>query len=427
MATVFISYAHEDRELAVWLSNSLRAHGVTPWRDEERLVRGDLQAEITAAIDALECGIFLVSPNWLLKDWCRKEAQLFAARDREQSRITRILICLQPYRELSRGLPPELSGLVGIACDDSADRNEALWKIFCAVTDRDLGDPSQFKQQGALLAVDSAPPVLTTEQAELRGSDAEVFECDRAHEFAMVKKRYEEKGHHLFLVLGPRWEAHEYFVSRIREKLEAKPPHLPVVVSWRGKYPPGSEDLYRERLARALDCRRDAELPFKLRQLMVSRNVVLLHPTIEDEFGDEAIAACFTQWLPRLLDEVKPALRLKCVQPIAWDVPKGMAAASRRWFASKDAPAARGEAEKEAVALVAQIEEKQTSLLPARIPLRPITEEHVSEFCELFNLSESEQALLFKRLSDARAETSDRILGVIERFMDERRGQRAAG
>jgi TIR domain len=418
MISVFISYAREDRDFAAWVADSLHAAGLDPWRDEDRLVRGDLRDEIVAAIQSCDCGVFLVSSHWQNKDWCRKEAQVLWQRDEITKKNTRILVELEPHRALSVKMPAELSQLVGIPCDGGADRYEALGRIYCAITGRDIRSRKEFAALGRTIAID--PGSLAEAEPDASSAEtAEVLECGRDAEFALVRKRYQDKLHQLFLISGPTHEAHDYFVDRIDALLDREPPFRAERLQWRRGVRPGSESAYREYVAGAV--RAGSDLPERLRELMAYRNLILIHPEIRDEYDDPALVDCFTKWLPDLLRETQPAQKLKCIQPVAWSVKRGNAASMLRWFGiARDRPPADVER------LLAAIE-RVTDPAAALVRLTPITDRQILDFCRLVQLRDDEQERLLTRLREKKAETSDQILRVIEKFMNDRRPQRATG
>ena len=423
MATVFISYAHEDKEFAVWLTECLRSAGEVPLRDEEFLGRGHVLDAITAAIDTIDCGVFLISRHWLGSDWGQKEAELLDDRDEARGGKTSCIpVYLEPHETLKKRIPAALSQLLGVDCT-RVGREEALWLIYCKIKDTAPGPHKEWKEKGQKLAAGAAPLAPVDMPVESRACEAEVLECDRDSEFKLLQRRYAEKQHHLFLVAGAKCEAHGYFVSRIEEKLTGHKPLRPV---WRGDRYPASEAVYRERLARLLECTRDADLPRKLRTMLERQNVLLIQPVIDRDYEDEAIVACFTEWLPNLLKDVEPVFRLKCVQPVAWDVPSGIAAAARRWFGSAPPAFLRTENESRADELMKKIE-AAAAMPAARVTLKPITDDHVKDFCDLYDLSAGERARLLDRIRQEEAETSAEILEVIDKFMDDRRAKRAVG
>ena len=246
-----------------------------------------------------------------------------------------------------------------------------------------------------------------------------MLECDRDTEFKMIAKRYEQNFHHLFLIAGSKSEAHDYFVARIEEKLANEPPHRAVRLTWTRGLRPASAAVFRERIARApeVNCR-DAELVPRLRQLIRDRNLILIFPLIDGEYDDESLIACFRQWIPDLIREIQPVRRFKCIQPVAWDDAKGLPAAALRWFGRTP------DEESAALALMTKLESATPDITAARVKLTRITDQHVIDFCEVFGLGQYERDALFKRIRDRKAETTELILRIIDKFMEERRAQR---
>lgn len=77
VASVFISYAHEDRPLARAIRAKLEEYGCRVWIDEGELRVGDSLIErISEALDRVDFVGALVSPYSVGGDWCRKELSL---------------------------------------------------------------------------------------------------------------------------------------------------------------------------------------------------------------------------------------------------------------------------------------------------------------------------------------------------------------
>jgi hypothetical protein len=74
----FISYAREDRDMAVRLYQDLKRAGVTPWIDEEDLLAGQQWKEIIPqTLRETDYALFLLSPNSLSKKgYVQKELKL---------------------------------------------------------------------------------------------------------------------------------------------------------------------------------------------------------------------------------------------------------------------------------------------------------------------------------------------------------------
>jgi TIR domain-containing protein len=76
-ASIFISYSHDDKELARALYDRLRARGHNVWIDEHELRVGDSLIErISTAIADIDFFLALVSPAAAQSHWCRKELAL---------------------------------------------------------------------------------------------------------------------------------------------------------------------------------------------------------------------------------------------------------------------------------------------------------------------------------------------------------------
>src|SRR6266699_3626310 len=75
--SVFVSYAHEDKELARALADALARHGLRVWIDEGELKVGDSIIEcIATAIADIDFFLALVSEASRDSNWCRKELAL---------------------------------------------------------------------------------------------------------------------------------------------------------------------------------------------------------------------------------------------------------------------------------------------------------------------------------------------------------------
>jgi hypothetical protein len=70
--------------------------------------------------------------------------------------------------------------------------------------------------------------------------------------------------------------------------------------------------------------------------------------------------------------------------------------------------------------------EASKDLPAARVKLTPITEQHILDFCDVFGLAPDEREHLLARIRDRKAATSEQILRIIDKFMDERRARRAS-
>jgi hypothetical protein len=74
---VFLSYSHEDAELATEVAGRLRASGLLIWIDQMEMRAGDsLIEKIATAIREMEFLVALVTPASIRSSWCKKELSL---------------------------------------------------------------------------------------------------------------------------------------------------------------------------------------------------------------------------------------------------------------------------------------------------------------------------------------------------------------
>jgi formylglycine-generating enzyme required for sulfatase activity len=81
-ADVFISHAHEDKEVARPLAEALRQRGLTVWYDEYVLRLGDsLREVIERGLASARFGVVILSPNFFAKEWPQRELNALLARE----------------------------------------------------------------------------------------------------------------------------------------------------------------------------------------------------------------------------------------------------------------------------------------------------------------------------------------------------------
>lgn len=77
---IFLSYAHEDEDLARPLAEELRQGGAFVWMDRDELVAGDrLEDRIRSAIRSSDLFLVLLSPNSQQSQWLNRELQIALA------------------------------------------------------------------------------------------------------------------------------------------------------------------------------------------------------------------------------------------------------------------------------------------------------------------------------------------------------------
>ncbi len=90
-ADVFISHAHEDKEVARPLAEALRQRGLTVWYDEYVLRLGDsLREVIERGLATARFGVVILSPSFFAKEWPKRE--LSALLSRETAKQMKVLL-----------------------------------------------------------------------------------------------------------------------------------------------------------------------------------------------------------------------------------------------------------------------------------------------------------------------------------------------
>ncbi|HZF09024.1 MAG TPA: SUMF1/EgtB/PvdO family nonheme iron enzyme, partial [Thermoanaerobaculia bacterium] len=90
-ADVFISHAHEDKEVARPLAEALRQRGLKVWYDEYVLRLGDSMREaIERGLATARFGVVILSPKFFAKKWPQRELNALLAR--ETAKGTKVLL-----------------------------------------------------------------------------------------------------------------------------------------------------------------------------------------------------------------------------------------------------------------------------------------------------------------------------------------------
>lgn len=112
MASVFISYGHasEDRRVAAWLADLLRASGHDVWRDDSLRAQSgvELNKEIAEAIASRSHILFLQSSMSLSSGYCQAEVAY-------AMELAKPLVRIEIEPTEGRALPPQLLPLLGQA------------------------------------------------------------------------------------------------------------------------------------------------------------------------------------------------------------------------------------------------------------------------------------------------------------------------
>jgi hypothetical protein len=414
---VFISYAHTpaDTALARYLAERLRACAVDVWLDEASLKAGELlQAEIEEAIAASQAGIFIVTPSWLMSEWTAFELEQFDKRDPRI--VKRIPILRIPRERLN--VPPALvkiKGLIWLEEDTEADAR--FWELHCALSDTNPGPSDQWPTRGRALSKTPVPlpaPAAARPAPSVRAS----LRCDRAPQWKTVDDLATEGSNEIILLPGGAGQAHDHFLERIQRLLRMDPPRSVTTVDWPTR--PRSRDEFREALARAL-ATSPADLAAEIGARLAHANLMLLHPCIRARFVDDRLVQYYTKWLPELLDESRPRMNLKCVQPIEWPPEAGLGAQLMTWLRLRGA--SHVDAHPQAETLIELVKAKATDSLRAiRLhDLTDITDDDLSEFCELMKLKDHQKSWFLSHINARQPRTPIEVFQAIDDYLPDAR------
>jgi len=113
--SIFVSYAHEDSQVAHELAHAMERHGARVWLDQGELLVGDsLIARISEAIAEFDFVVALVSRHSVASNWCQKEIAL--AMSKQLSRGARRVTVL-PLRVADVEMPPSLRDVKWLPLD----------------------------------------------------------------------------------------------------------------------------------------------------------------------------------------------------------------------------------------------------------------------------------------------------------------------
>ena len=158
--SVFISYAHADRELAQAIARGLEERGLKVWVDENELLPGDsIIEQISTAVAGVDFFCALVSTASRESNWCRKELSLAVTQGLGREGATVI-----PVRVGHVEMPESLVDLLYVRVDPD-DPAQAIERIAVGVQGH-----RQRKERLGDRAVTQETP---TETSEPVGPDAE--------------------------------------------------------------------------------------------------------------------------------------------------------------------------------------------------------------------------------------------------------------
>jgi hypothetical protein len=425
MRRVFISYARTpaEQEVAPWLAARLRAsEGIGHvFLDEESFIPGSpLRATLAEEIGDADAVIFLISPSFVERDHPTQELHDTAAADPTGQIIKRIPVFRRPSSEIA--LPPAELARFGRPIswvDGVDDPYVALWNIYCGIVRKEPGPKTEHFNRGYALGErgGEAPDVTPVNPA------LDSLECGRDEEWQDVDG--DSSDHDRIIVIGgARGEDHDHFVRRIARFLRREPRRSIVFVNWVTEMGalmrPRTRDDYFECLGRALMPSRHLDrqgLLAVLRQRLREGNLVLVHPKVDSLFDDDLLIAYYKEWLPRLLDDLKPPrCRVKVVQPIVWSATGRIRSFMRRLLTPRRAffsPLDRLCAAEERLArqFVAEVSTADAHrLLPVEIS--HVGHLDVETFCKRKDLPNSQHDQIIQKIG--RVSTSEKVFAAID-------------
>jgi hypothetical protein len=196
------------------------------------------------------------------------------------------------------------------------------------------------------------------------------------------------------------------------------PPRSVTTVDWPTR--PRSRDEFRETLARALNTS-PADLATEIGTRLAHANLVLLHPCVRARFVDDRLVQYYTEWLPQLIDESRPRMNLKCVQPIEWPPDAGLAAQVMTWLRLRGSDDA--DMHPQAETLIERVKSQASATLRAvRLhDLTDITDEDLAEFCELMNLHDHQKSWFLSHISARQPKTPLEVFQAIDDYLPDTR------
>ena len=123
--SVFISYAHEDRQIAHGLAAGLRARGSRVWIDSDEICIGDnIATRISEAINSVDFLLAIISKASVRSTWCRHELAMAVTNALNTKRVQ-----VLPIRLGNAPMPDILTGTL-YATVDASDIERMADKIL---------------------------------------------------------------------------------------------------------------------------------------------------------------------------------------------------------------------------------------------------------------------------------------------------------
>lgn len=326
---VFVSYAGEDkvfaRQLVAWLE---QADELDVWFAEEDMSAGaDIQQRIVEDVRQTRHHIFVISEDWLRKDWTCWERDLVLA---DLSPDQNVVPVQRVPRDVGK-LGPKLNRIKGIDWFEDEDEPHArFWEVLCGLGYFELGKEASWAENGRQALGMSSSNVIAVQPDEAdhraaqqagRRSSPAALTCDRDPQWGDLSRLSTDGRHEAILVVGPQGEGHKFFLERIVSCLP-RDPNRRICEIWWGVRPPMARGPAFDAIAKAIDCSPD-RLESTLHSILSKQNLVLVHqPPFEDAHCD-VLVRYYTEWLQELVGAIdKPDApvegELMLVQALRW-------------------------------------------------------------------------------------------------------------
>lgn len=223
-----------------------------------------------------------------------------------------------------------------------------------------------------------------------RGAANLALSCDRSEQWQAMLQIARRPGIELTLLPGPRGEAHDYFVERVRNRLPTQlrtsRPLRVLTISWpQGRCPVLLRDVVAA-LAHTLQCRPTLEaLRAELCSQLQESILILCHPCIHPAYdASEDLLSYYLRALPQILADLPAQAGCKLLQPIEWSDSGWLLRSLAALFPSSPPWARQARSPAKARSLIRQLRTRQSHQLPVSSlsMLQPIRRRHVQEFLE---------------------------------------------
>ena len=437
---IFISYPHtpHDKALAKVLATALRAAGLDPWLDEEKMPPGTRhEPDISNAIAESRAGVFLISNSWLESSYCRWEVNQFDLRNKQAARIG---LLRQPRSALAPLLGPNLFDRNNLEwLDDGGSSDERFWQLYCGVTATEPGPSTEWKTRGAQISrgafgtiqttLPAVPVAPSSSPALSKGPyGSPSLACDRHKHWGTIVTHARLPRHEILALVGPRKFGHRRLMTRIALEL-TDPPRVARTVTW-GVQPQTQPDLLELVFSALTEGRAPAgdvetHVVGELRRLLATTNVVLLFPPLVGRFAESPLVELFTKTLPRLLAAEPTRHHVKCVLPIEWLPAPAVKRALWTVASLFGDPPEDDDRERAAQKFLAMLKQRAAPAMPLTIlpVLDEVPSDELTTFLETLDLTPGQRQALLERVMEL-GTTPDDMFDAIDQYYDEFRGRR---